>query len=56
MKKKTLTQVKKLIWEECKRIVRAKYQKEDGTWDCFTCGRRIDEPSKAQTNFPSIHP
>lgn len=37
------------LWDECKRIVRARYIKEDGTWDCFTCGRRIDVPAKAQT-------
>ena len=46
------TENKKLkdeLWNECKRIIRARYIKDDGTWDCFTCGKRIDEPVKAQT-------
>lgn len=44
--------VKKLkikLWELCKQIVRKTYIKEDGTWDCFTCGKHIDIPAKAQT-------
>lgn len=49
MKKKTLSQLNKILWEHCKRIVRKKYQKPDGTWNCYTCGRLIDEPAKAQT-------
>lgn len=50
-KKKPITigKLQKLIWVECKRIVRATYIKQNGTWDCFTCHRLIDEPSKAQT-------
>lgn len=49
MKKPTIGKLGKLLWVECKRIVRATYIKQNGTWDCFTCGRLIDEPSKAQT-------
>ncbi len=48
-KKKTPAQLKKQLWEHCKRIVRARYANRDGTWNCYTCGRRIDEPGKAQT-------
>jgi len=48
-KKKTPAQLKKKLWELCKQITRARYQKSDGTWDCFTCGRLIDDPAKAQT-------
>lgn len=48
-KKQSISKLKKQLWEECKRIVRKTYVKDDGTWDCFTCGRRIDEPFKAQT-------
>lgn len=49
MRKQTPKQIKTKLWEECKRIVRATYIKKNGTWDCFTCGRLIDEPHKAQT-------
>lgn len=48
-KKKTDAQLKKILWEECKRITRKRYQNKNGTWNCFTCGRLIDEPAKAQT-------
>lgn len=37
------------LWEECKRIMRAKYLTQNGYWFCFTCNRLIDEPAKAQT-------
>lgn len=48
MKKITVTTIKKKLWEECKRIIRARYGK-DNTWNCYTCDRLLDEPSKAQT-------
>lgn len=48
-KKKTPKKQRELLWGECKRIVRKTYIKEDGSWNCFTCGRRIDEPAKAHT-------
>jgi len=48
-KKPNISKLKIKLWEECKRIVRAKYQREDGMWNCFTCDRLIDEPAKAQT-------
>ena len=49
LKKITIGKIQKLLWIECKRIVRQTYIKKDGTWDCFTCGRLINEPAKAQT-------
>lgn len=49
MKKKSPKKLREELWNECKRITRARYQREDGMWNCFTCGRLIDEPSKAQT-------
>lgn len=49
MKTPTAKTLKKKLWELCKQIIRKKYQKKDGTWNCFTCGRLIDEPAKAQT-------
>ncbi len=47
--KKTPAQLKKQLWEHCKRITRARYMNKNGTWNCYTCGRLIDEPAKAQT-------
>lgn len=46
---KSLSLLKKRLWAECKRIIRLRYQKHNGTWDCFTCGANLDEPKKAQT-------
>lgn len=37
------------IWDECKRIVRAKYIKPDGTFECYTCRRTITQMKDAQT-------
>ena len=48
-KQKTVKQLKSQLWELCKQIIRKRYQKEDGTWTCYTCGRLIDSPAKAQT-------
>jgi hypothetical protein len=48
-RKPTVTTLKKKLWDECKRIIRKRYQREDGMWNCFTCERLIDEPFKAQT-------
>lgn len=49
-KKKTDQQhLKEELWELCKKITRELYKNYDGTWDCFTCGRLIDQPAKAQT-------
>ena len=44
-----LSRRKKVLWELCKQIIRKRYVKDDGTWDCYTCGRRIDVPKKAHT-------
>ena len=49
MIKKNITPVKNKLWNECKRIVRARYITEQGYWNCYTCDRLIDEPAKAQT-------
>lgn len=49
VKKKTPSQLKKIVWEHCKRITRARYVDSNGNWHCYTCGRLIDEPSKAHT-------
>lgn len=37
--KPTTTKLKKLLWEECKRITRARYGNT-----CYTCGTRVDAP------------
>ena len=49
MRKKSIKQLKKILWELCKQITRKRYQNKNGTWNCYTCGRLIDEPTKAQT-------
>ena len=38
-KKPTITLLKKKLWEECKRITRARHG-----YDCYTCGQRSDHP------------
>lgn len=49
-KKRTERQIlEDKLWEECKRIIRKRYQNEDGTWTCYTSGQHISEPAKCQT-------
>lgn len=48
-KKPSPAKLRKKLWELCKQATRKAYKLPDGTWNCFTCGRRIDEPAKAQT-------
>ena len=48
-KKNPIKSLKLKLWELCKQIIRLKYRNKDGTWNCYTCGKLIDEPAKAQT-------
>lgn len=43
-KKQTITQLKKKLWEEIKRIVRKTYISDDGQYRCFTCGQICEAP------------
>lgn len=47
--KSPLKKLQDKLWELCKQIVRVRYQRKDGLWNCYTCDRLIDEPAKAQT-------
>jgi hypothetical protein len=47
--KTPLQKAKDTLWEHCKRIVRARYVDDIGTWNCYSCGSYIPEPRKAQT-------
>lgn len=49
MAKSELTKLKDKVWEECRRIVRKRYIRPDGTFLCYTCDRVIDSPEKAHT-------
>lgn len=44
-----VSRLKNKLWELCKQITRKTYANPDGSWNCFTCGQRLDEPYKAQT-------
>jgi hypothetical protein len=46
--KRPLTKLKKKLWEECKRIVRLRYQRPDGTYRCYTCDHPL-EKAQCQT-------
>lgn len=48
MKKLTIGKIQKLLWEECKRIIRARYERPGG-WECYTCGILITEKKDAHT-------
>lgn len=48
-KKVSVSTLKKKLWELCKQIIRLTYANKDGSWNCYTCGRRIDTPANAQT-------
>jgi hypothetical protein len=45
----SLRRRKKVLWELCKQITRKRYAKPDGSWNCYTCDKPIDEPKKAHT-------
>lgn len=45
----SLKALKARLWELCKQITRKRYILPNGTWNCFTCDRLIDEPAKAHT-------
>lgn len=47
--KNPITKAKKKVWELCKALVRLRQVKQDGTWDCYTCGINITNPSDAHT-------
>lgn len=29
------------LWELCKQLIRIDYQRKDGNWECYTCGKII---------------
>lgn len=47
--KTPIQKIKEKLWDECKRLIRLKYQNTDGTWDCFTCHKNINVLSDAHT-------
>lgn len=54
MKKLTIGKLQKILWEECKRIIRYKYrlkgaQNAPETWECYTCGKIITDKKNAHT-------
>lgn len=53
MKRKRKTEVAKLkdkLWDLCKAIIRKQYEREDGTWTCYTCENHISTPGNAHTS------
>lgn len=48
-KVQTVSQLKKKLWEEVKRIIRAKYI-TNGKYTCFTCGKNIENMSSVHTS------
>lgn len=49
MKKVKLSTIQNKLWKLCKLIVRNRYVKDDGTWDCFTCKKPITKLKNAHT-------
>ncbi len=47
--KQPISLIQRKIWDECKRIVRAKYIRPDRTYECYTCRRTIVKNADAQT-------
>ena len=48
-KKGELTKLKDALWELCKLITRKRCVQPDGTWICYTSGKRIVFPKDAHT-------
>lgn len=54
MKKLTSSKIQKLLWEECKRIIRSRYALKtpkisSQAWECYTCGKVITDKVNAHT-------
>lgn len=49
MKKLSISKLQELLWNECKRIIRKIYIRDDGKWECYTCGKLIEYPQDAHT-------
>ncbi len=48
-KPKSISKLKKELWELCKQITRKRYRLPNGTWRCYTTGILLDEPAKCHT-------
>ena len=48
-KPKSLTLLKKNLWELCKQLIRKQYGLSNGTWLCYTSGKLIIDPRDAHT-------
>lgn len=48
-KQKTPKQLKKILWQLCKQIIRKKYANSQGHWQCYTCSKLITENKDAHT-------
>ena len=45
LKRKSKSETRKTqdkLWQECRRIIKAKYILKDGTYKCFTCDKPIE--------------
>jgi len=54
MKKLTISKLQKKLWENCKRLIRARYalkspQNALQAWECYTCGKVITDKENAHT-------
>ena len=49
MKKKTISQIQKELWELCKILIRKKYNLGNDTWKCYTCDKIITDKQNAHT-------
>lgn len=47
--KQPISKLQRLIWNECKRIIRKRYAKNNGKCDCYTCGAVDIEGSNCHT-------
>lgn len=46
LKRKSKSETRKVqdeLWQECRRIIKARYVLPDGTYRCFTCGKPIEK-------------
>lgn len=47
--KTDIAKAKEKLWSLCREIIRNRYRNVHGNWNCYTCGKIIDVPAKAQT-------
>lgn len=51
VKKKTISQIQKELWQLCRQVANKIYVSEDGLYRCYTCNKLIEGSNKQLGHF-----